>query len=311
MFIKNNARPAFKTGIFALAALLAAAWAPDAARSGQAEPSPDPDPALWSISDADTTVYLFGTADILPPDIPWRSDTVTAAFADAGLVVLETDTRPGAQAAVGPVVQQLGVFRDGRTLSGVLNDEQKAGVAATAELVGVPVAALDPLKPWLAATQLGALNAVRQGYQEWTSLLAVLAEDAQQNDKPLRFFEESRAVLLQTISALPEQTHINMLVTAARQIRDNPDQAAETVPVWLDGNTERLADLYHGEGQWADETVYEALLVKRNHAWLERIQTMLAEEEGIIFVGVGTGHVVGPDGLPQMLRDAGLSVTRQ
>ena len=34
--------------------------------------TPEARPALWAVSDTDTTIYLFGTIHLLPKDIDWR-----------------------------------------------------------------------------------------------------------------------------------------------------------------------------------------------------------------------------------------------
>ena len=36
-------------------------------------------PALWAVSDADTTVYLFGTIHLLPENYQWRSAKIDQA----------------------------------------------------------------------------------------------------------------------------------------------------------------------------------------------------------------------------------------
>jgi len=282
-----------------------------ACASSSVDAEPAEGPALWRIADKDTTIYLFGAADALPPEADWRSEAVVTAFDAADRIILETDESPQAQQNLPQVIQQLGVFRDGRTLSGVLTDAQKEEVGAVTQSFGAPLQALDALKPWLASIQIGALNAQQQGYTSWTSGLAQLREDAVAAGKPVAYLEESRAVLLQTINALPEETHVNMLMTAARQTRDKPTQAAEVVPLYLSGNTDALAERYHGEGQWADEVLYDALLVQRNNAWAARIETLLDLEEGVIFFAVGTGHVLGKDSLVIMLNESGASIIRQ
>src|SRR5438270_6875574 len=52
-----------------LAALLAIA-SPAAAATAPARPA---HPALWAVSDADTTIYLFGTIHLLPEHYQWRT----------------------------------------------------------------------------------------------------------------------------------------------------------------------------------------------------------------------------------------------
>src|SRR3990167_1773782 len=66
---------------------------PPAVRSG--------DPALWVVSDADTTIYLFGSVHMLKPDAVWFDDEVRAAFERSDTLVLEVaEEDPAKLAAV-------------------------------------------------------------------------------------------------------------------------------------------------------------------------------------------------------------------
>ena len=53
--------------------------------------------------------------------------------------------------------------------------------------------------------------------------------------------------------------------------------------------------------------VYTRLLVDRNRRFTARIEQML-KGSGHVFVVVGVGHLVGPDGVPAMLRRDGVAV---
>ena len=68
-------------GAFVAAASLA--FLPQAAEAKGA-------PALWSVSDADTTVYLFGTIHLLPDKYSWRTARFDQAVAGSNELVLET-----------------------------------------------------------------------------------------------------------------------------------------------------------------------------------------------------------------------------
>ncbi|MEO6041852.1 MAG: TraB/GumN family protein, partial [Croceibacterium sp.] len=48
-------------------------------------------PALWKVSDADTTIYLFGTVHALPKEQKWYDARIARAFASADEMVTEID----------------------------------------------------------------------------------------------------------------------------------------------------------------------------------------------------------------------------
>src|SRR5438445_1701350 len=47
-------------------------------------------PALWEVSDPDTTVYLFGTIHLLPDDLQWRTPKFDQAVAQSQQLIVET-----------------------------------------------------------------------------------------------------------------------------------------------------------------------------------------------------------------------------
>ena len=66
-----------------LATMAIAPTAPALARSNGG-------PALWQVSDKDTTIYLFGTIHLLPKDSRWRTPKFEKAVQSSQSLVLET-----------------------------------------------------------------------------------------------------------------------------------------------------------------------------------------------------------------------------
>ncbi len=310
MVVPTNARTAPVFGLLMTVGILLSACAVNSVHVAKEDIEFSPGPAIWTVKDKDTTVHIFGAVEVVPPETAWRSEEFKVVFASAEAIIFETDPRPEAQAAIGPIVQQLGIYRNGRTLRGALNDDQESELAEVAASLGVPLAALDSLKPWLASLQLGSLNAQKQGYTGWINIFSEIDADASAAGKEIRFLEETRAVLLQAISDLPEETHVKMLVTTARQIKNNPEPASEAAAVWLDGDVKRLEELFHGPGQWADDVVYDALVVKRNQKWVQDIEATMANKKGVYLYVIGTGHVLGEDSMIMMLDDKRFPVDR-
>ena len=46
-------------------------------------------PALWQVSDADTTIYLFGTIHLLPEQFQWRTARFDQAVQNSQQLVVE------------------------------------------------------------------------------------------------------------------------------------------------------------------------------------------------------------------------------
>ena len=74
----------FRRLFASLTALLALGSAAEARTPQQAKP------ALWAVSDSDTTIYLFGTIHLLPSDLKWRTARFDQAVTNSRELVVET-----------------------------------------------------------------------------------------------------------------------------------------------------------------------------------------------------------------------------
>ncbi|WP_432201144.1 TraB/GumN family protein [Erythrobacter sp. W53] len=293
-------------------ALTACATARSSEPVSAVEDARTPGPALWTISDEDTTIHLFGFAPVVKPGTDWQSKLISDSLTDANLFVIETDSSSSeAQAAVQSLIPQIGLNTDGRSLSSQLDENERDEIDAISTAIGAPLSALDPLRPWLASVQLGVL-AISQGDYDLQNVpsnqLLGLAKDRAIEVRSL----EGPADLMQVMARFSEEEQVGMLLHNARSLRDRPDQQAMIADAWLDGDVELIGELLHGEeGAWSSEAIYNAMLVARNEAWLSELENLLKEHEGTAFFTVGLGHFAGPDSLINMLRDKGITTKRR
>lgn len=305
----RQAMPKIWLASLALLALTAYANGQTSETTPLAEPSEGP--AIWTLSDEDTTIHLFGYTQVLKPGTDWQSDAYKAAFSDADVLILESDgTSPEAQAAAQQKIQEIGLYTDGRTLSTVLSEDMAAEINTVTTSLGAPLQALDALKPWLASIQIGVLNLSQQGYNLSQPVSVGIAAEARSAGKPVKTLE-SPTGLMERIAALPEAEHIGMLTHAVSQMQADPDQTERLNAAWLDGNVEGVAAELHAEGAWASDALYEVMLVQRNKEWGKTITDILDTETGTMFVAVGLGHLAGDDSLVSMLEAQGISVRRK
>ena len=132
----------------------------------QAQASEGPGaPAMWRLSDEDTTIHVFGTVHLLRPELEWRTEAFDEAISSADKIVFEVDMKsPEAQRAIATDFLQRGMYEDGRTLKTVLNDDDEAVISAAFDSNGVPLAAMNTFGPWMASVNIGVIKLVNDGY---------------------------------------------------------------------------------------------------------------------------------------------------
>jgi len=144
-------------------------------------------PALWSIRDADSVIYLFGTVHMLDGDTTWRTRKVETAFTrsqELWLEIAEADDPQAMAIAAAPVVKRLGLDQT-VTLSSRLTPAELQRFRTAAALIGAAPQQIDAMKPWLAAMTLSVAPLVRAGYNPSMGVDAELARAARAQHKPV------------------------------------------------------------------------------------------------------------------------------
>jgi uncharacterized protein YbaP (TraB family) len=114
--------------------------------------SPQPGhPALWEVSDPDTTIYLFGTIHRLPDGLEWRTPELDQAMASAQELVVETIVDEKNPAKLMGVMASLGFAQGLPPLAERVPAAQRPTLAAAIKQSGFPPQALDRMKTWTAA----------------------------------------------------------------------------------------------------------------------------------------------------------------
>lgn len=263
------------------------------------------DPALWVIRDEDSTLYLLGTVHVLKPETVWRTPAIDAALAEADDLWIEVETDDAD--ALRPLVARHGLDRD-NPLSGKLDAGQKARLDAAAAAMGSSGAALEPLRPWLAALQLSMGPLTRAGYDPASGVESKLKAAAREAGKPIRTLE-SLEQQIGFFADLPPAVELAFLLSTLDEMDEGPAMLDALVAAWSAGDVEALDAMMVAELAADYPALHEALLVRRNRTWAGQIQTLLAGQ-GVSVIAVGAAHLVGDDSVQVQLAALGVTVER-
>lgn len=267
-------------------------------------------PAIWTLSDDDTVVHLFGTIHLLPEDLEWRDPVLDAAFEASDTLCVETDI-VGNLGLVFQTTMQEGVFSGDERLSDHLTPKQEEDLRAIAEALGVLYHGLDVQKPWNAMFSLSEALAARSGLEPSHGVEMSLLPEAIAAGKTICEME-TPVEHITSISRLPLDVQIAVLTHDRAEFETVDDAIAasmkdidEMVGHWLTGDVEALGE--GGVDAFGHPDFYDAILTKRNQSWVPRIEALL-DEPGTKFVAVGAAHLAGADSVVTMLRDRGHAV---
>lgn len=277
--------------------------------AAQDEGTPAPgSPALWTLSDEDTTVHLFGTVHILKPETQWRTPQFDAIFDATDAVYFEADvSSPQAARDMARLVPKLGIYTDGTRLSDVLDENEEREVEEAMDYIGVPMSAIEPMKPWLATVQLSVQALVKQGYSADSGVETVLTEAAEAAGKDMRFLETGEQQL-RFFADMSQEDQVEFLVASAVQIEENPQLLDTLVAEWAEGDVEEIGHIMAEPEVMGSQHVYDVLIVERNANWADQIAALMEAEAGTFLIAVGAGHLAGKDSVVEMLRADGFEV---
>ncbi len=259
----------------------------------------DADPALWVLKDEDTTIYLFGTVHLLKPGMSWFDEAVKDSFNASDELVVEM-IKPDPSVMM-KIVGELGIDKTGVPLRDKLTMEDRADYEAALTKLEVPVAAFDPLDPWLASVSLSLIPLMRSGYDAnqgvEDELLAqaaareIIITGLETPEQQLGFFDN-----------LPEEVQIRFLNFTVDTIDEATEGMELMVTQWANANVDALGELMNAGLE--DKIIYETLLTNRNANWAEWVDQRM-QQPGTIFLAVGAGHLAGESSLQAMLAKKG------
>ena len=266
---------------------------------------------VWRIRGAQNTVYLVGTCHIVSEEeIPFPS-AFYAAYQDSREIYVEYDALSFSgqwmtiRSAPGLIRWLLAHQSDfnypkGQTLANHLSDDT---VKQLRTLYGADFARKQHLKPlgllfWDELESLHGDNA--GGVDDLFTLLA------HRDSKPIRALDDGK------VADLIIPTMDSILATYTRKLAERGPDAVLKEAI-LD-HPDEDTDWRHGDVSAAEKEVaemkndalalYQKLLPERNRQWLPKITQALRGKRNTMVL-VGAMHLVGNEGLLQLLRDDG------
>ncbi|BBF80873.1 TraB/GumN family protein [Asticcacaulis excentricus] len=292
----KHTRRALLTGFVAVAALLPLG----AAEAKEAAPAPK----MWVITDADSTIYLYGSFHILKADTQWKTPALDKVFNSADTLYLEVPNADD-QAAMGALVQKYGIDPTGSLLKPYTAEEQKL-IRDTYAKYGLNIDQLVMLKPWLASLMLVLKQMQTEGFDPNIGVDKTLLAAARAKNLPvkgLETMEDQMKLLSQDVFGEESKA----LLDTVKEDANVKAQFTKLLTAWQTGDIKGMEVLMIDEMKTKTPKMYEAVMVTRNRNWVQPIKDVLAGS-GTQMIVVGAGHLAGPDSVQALLKKEGIKV---
>lgn len=262
-------------------------------------------PALWEVSDADTTIYLFGTIHLLPSELKWRTPQLDQAMANSQELVVETIVDDKDPTKLMSAMASLGLAKGLPPLVDRVPPAKRAALEAAIKKSGVPELAYNSMKTWMAAFLLLSNQFKDLGLSGGVE--GVLRNDFTANNKPVGELE-TNLEQLSFFDRLPESAQRNLLEGALEGNASVKADFGGMLDAWSRGDVKAIARTFDHDLS-ASPAMRDMLIRQRNANWSKWIEKRMTEP-GQVMIAVGAGHLAGPYSVLEMLKKDGYTIRR-
>jgi uncharacterized protein YbaP (TraB family) len=261
---------------------------------------------MWKVENAGATLYMLGSIHALREDAYPLPAPIEAAFDEVELVMFEMDVEQMTQAAI--KMMAAGTLEEGQTLEAVVGPETWFDFKVRVGMLDLETSFFNGMKPWMAALTLAAVELTKGGYLATAGIDTYFSQRADETGKKRLALESADFQISLFTSLTPEQSLEFLRFT----LTDLEAMIPEMERLYLDWRNGKVAPmqelLLQGYEEFPD--VFKRMVVDRNQAWMPKIVELLEGDRDAMVV-VGSLHLVGDEGLVELLRREGFTVTQQ
>jgi len=259
--------------------------------------------------------WLLGTMHVTDPRVLNLPPRTQEAHDGADTIVIESDEILDEKKATASLLMRpdLMMFTDGTTIEKLLSPEDYTRLEAGLKQRGIPLSAVSRMRPWMiaSAVALPACEIARKakGVQ---FLDQKIAADAAAEGKQVKGLE-TLAEQLQAMAELPIEFHLKSLIETLELGARMNDVVETMTDIYLSGDIGMTMPMLktvtpEGKDEDSDYAAFEQrVILDRNKVMAERAAPILAN--GNVFMAVGALHLPGKEGVIELLRQQGFTVT--
>ena len=270
-------------------------------------PQPVAHPALWEVSDPDTTIYLFGTIHLLPNGYQWESPKIEQAVEKSDQLYVETIVDPDHPQGIVAALNSIGYASGLPPLADRIAPAKRPLLEAAIAKTGIARPAWDKMKTWTAAFILLGVQYNGLGLQGESGPELTLRHEFAAAGKPVGQLE-TNAEQLGFFNDLPASAQRSLLEGAVESPQAMGKEFNQMLDAWAKGDVGGIATTFNQDLSDTPELM-NALLKQRNANWKGWIERRLASP-GTVLLAVGAGHLAGSDSVISMLNKDGYRVHR-
>jgi hypothetical protein len=264
--------------------------------------------SLWKVEGGTNVVYLLGSFHLLKAEDYPLAPPMEAAFSNSTVAAFETDLEEMDKPETALKMMSKCALPAGQTLKEQLSPGLYEELRRHATQAGVPMMALDNLRPALAVMMLEVSALLKLGVDPEYGVDKYFFSRARKDGKTIVPLETMDFQIGLLTDFSKEEGEL-LVKTSLVDIDNTKKDYDQMVAAWRTGDSAAMAKLLN-EATQESPAIYKRLVSDRNQSWVPRIEELLRGNKKAIVI-VGAGHLVGSDGVVELLlKKKNLKVTQ-
>lgn len=260
---------------------------------------------LWKATSDQGTFYLLGSVHLLRESDYPLDPAIERAYVQCDALVMEVDMAAMASLEAQQQIIEKAMLSDGKTLADELDTETHAMLSKALKAAGISPDTYAPFKPWFVAAALEIKYMQKLGFDPKLGLEHYFHAKAIE-DKKEQVGLESVDFQINLFDSLSKDNANHYIQHALAELGQMESMTDKMMSAWKEGDAAALDKLIRET--FADYPgMYERFVSDRNKAWRKKLLDM-TEKDKTYLVVVGAAHLVGEDGLIELIKADGLRI---
>jgi len=262
---------------------------------------------LWKIEKKENVNYILGSVHMMSEDSYPLNSSIIDAFNKSDFLVVEADiTKTDNLMRAQKLTMENGYFKE-KKLEDVLDKDLLNKLKNKISKYNIPFSKINQMKPWLASMTIEQLNIMQSGAKANLGIDSHFLTKAQEENMEIKELE-SIDLQMELLSSFTGETGVKFLKSSLKET-EKKDKFKKMVELWKHGKREEFKNFIFEERAENPglKDVYTKLLDERNIKMVEKIEGYF-EDDKINFIVVGAGHLVGENGILNLLESKGYNI---
>jgi uncharacterized protein len=258
---------------------------------------------LWKVQSKTNVVYVLGSIHYLKKEVYPLDEKIENAFDKSDILVVEANINDIKKEDIQKLIGSA-FYPENETLEKNVSTETYEMVKKELGGLGLPPEVTNKQRPWFLALTLASLETLKLGFDPNYGIDKYFLSKATGKKKILEL--ESFDYQINLFSQLSDKDQELLLLYTLKDIDVLKQELDRLIQAWTSGDTKGVESIV--TRSLAEDKrlspIYEKLIYERNRNMASQIEDYLKTKE-TYFVIVGAGHLVGNQGIIEILKGKG------